>query len=347
MIRTCSKCGFILGTRPGLKEKNGVCQSCINNKKKASIDFNERQKWLTDYIKKNKGPGEYDCLIAVSGGKDSHTIVERLIKNHGVKNPLLVTVFDEFTKTKAGAHNLKNIAERYNLDHIYFRSKPQTFRKETLKDFKNELHPLKWIEERIYGIPVDIAKKYGIKLVFFGENSAFEYGSSENLDVFHPASNDEVNIIYMGAIYPYSITDSLVVARSVGFKDLDDFNEWNRQGSIENYTQIDSVAYLIQLWTKYVKFGFQRVSDVACRFVREGKLTKRQALQLIEEKDYVCDPMAKRDFCNTIGITEKYFDEIVDMHANKKIVKKDVNGNWRRKDSLLFSNIIAKNKHRI
>lgn len=341
-IRNCLVCGFILGTKPGLLEKNGVCQACINNEKKKKINFKSRQKWLTNFIRKNKGKSFYDSLIAVSGGKDSHAIVYRLIKNHQIKNPLLVTVFDEFTKTNAGNHNLKNIAEQFNLDHIYFRCKPKTFKKETFKDFKNTLHPLRWIEERIYNVPIEIADKYGIRLVFFGENSAFEYGLSKNLDIFHSATNDKVKVIFMGAIYPYSISDSLKIARKIGFKDLDDFNEWNRQGSIENCTQIDSVAYLIQLWTKFVKFGFQRVSDVACRFVREGKLTREQAMLLIEEKDYVCDPMAKKDFCKTVGITEEYFDSVVDKFANKKLVKKDINGNWRRIDSVCLKNTVRK-----
>lgn len=327
----CKKCGFILGTRPGLKEQDGVCLACINSENKSKIDFKSRQKWLTSYIKKNKTHSEYDCLIAVSGGKDSHMIVNRLIEKHGVKNPLLVSVTDEFTHTKAGQYNINNLVMRYDLDHITFRCKPITFRKETLKDFRNELHPLKWIEEKIYKIPVEIAKNYGIKLVFYGENSAFEYGTSDKLDIFHPDSTEDCQIIFMGAIYPYSIKDSLEVARKIGFKNLDDFNEWSRQGSIEQDTQIDSIAYIIQLWTKYVKYGFQRVSDVACRMVREGTLNKVQAAYLIEEKDYACDPMAKRDFCNTIGITEKEFDKVVDKHANRNLVEKDVNGNWRLK----------------
>ncbi len=331
-IKTCSKCGFILKTRPQTRDIDGVCLACINQEKKKHINFAERQQWLTQFIKENKGTGEYDCMVAVSGGKDSHAIVRRLIENHGVKNPLLVTVTDEFSHTQAGLHNINNLVMRYDLDHITFRCKPQTFRKETLKDFEQELHPLKWIEEKIYGVPSDLARKLGIRITFFGENSAFEYGTSDELEIFHPASDDTLKIIFMGAIYPYSITDSLECAREIGFKDLDDFNEWPRQGSIENYTQIDSVAYLIQLWTKYVKFGFQRVSDVACRFVREGKLTRHQAESLIREKDHICDPSAKADFCRTIGITQEYFDQVVDRHANKQLVTKDINGTWRRKD---------------
>ena len=330
----CSKCSFPLGCRPGLKEVDGVCSACINSEKKKKINFKERQEWLTKYIKENKGDSEYDALVAVSGGKDSHMIVKRLINNHGIKNPLLVTTLDEFTQTKAGAHNLKNIADYFDIDHIYFRYKPKTCRKETLDGFVNELNPLKLLDDRMVagnGIPATIARKFNIKLVFYGESN-FEYGSLDELDIFHPLSDDKVKYIFMGAIYPYSIKDSLKEARSVGFKDLDDFNEWNRQGTVENYTQIDSIAYLTHQWCKFVKFGAQRTADIACRMVREGDLTKEEAEIFIRERDFVCDPMAKRDFCKTLNITEQYFDEIVDKHANKNVVKKDKDGVWKRKD---------------
>ena len=95
-----------------------------------------------------------------------------------------------------------------------------------------------------------------------------------------------------------------------------------------------SVGYMMQHWTKFIKFGFQRVSDLACRFVREGVLTKEQAEQMIKGSDWICDPLAKKDFCRTIGITEKKFDETVDKFANTDILVKDANGHWRRKDLL-------------
>jgi len=309
MIR-CKKCGFPLDARPNTKSKNSICLACINYENKKNIDFKSRQELLTEIIKENNKE-EYGAVIAVSGGKDSHMIVKRLIENHSLKNPLLVTVTDEFTHTQAGLYNINNLVERYGLDHIQFRFSPKDFKENTLKDFENELHPLKWIEEKIYNLPKKLAKQFGIRLVFFGENSAFEYGESEFLNINHPLSSPEIKVLFMGAFYPYSITDSLEQARSIGFKDLDDFNEWPRQGSIDQFTQIDSIGYLVQLWTKYPKFGFQRVTDIATRFVREGKLTREQAIKLIEEHDEVCDPTALKDFCRCIDITEQYFWEIV------------------------------------
>ena len=42
-IRLCKECGFILGTRPHLREEGGVCLACLNkDKKNISIGKNGR-----------------------------------------------------------------------------------------------------------------------------------------------------------------------------------------------------------------------------------------------------------------------------------------------------------------
>lgn len=331
-IRICKECGFILGTRPGLKDVDGVCGACINHEKKKMINYKERQEWLTKYIKENRSSAKYDCLVAVSGGKDSTTIVRKLIENHEVNRILLVNITDEFTHTKAGIYNLDNILYKYNCDLITYRINPKELAESMRKGLVEQLNPLKWIEEQIYQIPLEIARNNGIKLVFYGENAEFEYGSSDELDIFHPASDENIKVIYLGAIYPYSAQTWYAAASEVGFLDLNYYNEWQRQGQIENYSQIDSIGYHMGIWTKFVKYGFQRVSDMACRFVRDGALTKEQAQKLIKEQDYICDSASKRDFCRTIGISEGFFDEMVDKHANRELVVKDCNGYWRRKD---------------
>ena len=333
-IRLCKRCGFILGTRPGLKDIDGICFPCINHDKKASIDYESRQNWLTQYIAENKSNPKYDCLVAVSGGKDSTTIVKKLFENHGVKKVLLFNITDEFTHTQAGIHNLNNVVKKFNCDLITYRINPKELAKHICKDLTDSLNPLKWIEEQIYLLPLEAAMNYNIKLCFFGENDDFEYGSLDTLEIFHPASTDNVNVIYMGAIYPYSSQEWYKEACDAGFLDLNHFNEWQREGQIENYSQIDSIGYQMGIWTKFVKFGFQRVSDIACRFVRDGMMSYEQAQQLIRDKDYICDPASKRDMCRTIGITEEYFDKMVDKHANNNLVIKDVNGVWRRKDMI-------------
>ncbi len=334
-IRTCKECGFILGTRPNSKDVDGICLACLNKDRKNTIDWKSRQDWLTDYLEEHKNPDEpYDVLIGVSGGKDSTSIVMRLIENHRVPHDriLLVHVMDEFTQSKAGQYNLDNLVKTYDLDLMNFRCAPKTFVEETRKSFFEKLHPLEWIEKQIYAKPIEVAKAYRIPTVFMGENSAFEYGETTECEIFHPLSTDDTKMIFMGAIYPYSNTDSLEVAKRIGFKTLDDFDDWHRQGSADTFTQIDSIGYMMQHWTKFIKFGFQRVSDMACRLVREGVYTKEKAEQLIKDTDWIADPQAKEDFCKTIGINEQEFNDTVDRFANTDLLVKDENGNWRRKD---------------
>lgn len=335
----CKRCGYPLGRRPHLYEKNGICGACLNDDIKKSIDFPLRQKMLDDLIKTTDYGSEWGGVIAVSGGKDSTMIVKRLIENHGLKNPLLVTCADSFTMTETGRKNLHNIPEHFDLDLIEYHYKPHTAKQEILRDFEDKLNPMIEFEDRLSGedsFPIQIAKKFGIPFVFYGENGPFEYGNEgvTELPVFHPATSETLKVIFMGAVYPYSIMDSLSEARSVGFADLDSTHEWDRMGQIENYTQIDSFGYLVHQWTKYVKFGAQRVADIASRLAREGVLTKEQAILLTNNNDYICDPKAKRDFCNAIGITEEHFDEIVEKHVNKEVVGKDIDGYWKRKDLL-------------
>jgi hypothetical protein len=318
-------------TRPGSQFANGICLACRNYENRKQIDWQSRRKMLEQICEQRIAQhAEYDCVCPVSGGKDSTVIVAELVAL-GMR-PLLVTVTDEFTKSKAGSHNVKNISQHFDLDHLIFRHSPQTFVQNTLHDFRNELHPLKWIEEKIYETPIRVAKRFDIPLVFFGENSSYEYGSSNELNWLHPCSDETTKVYFFFAFQPYNEMENCQTAKKHGFRCLDDFDEWFRQGNIENFTQIDSIAYIIQLWTKFPKFGFQRVSDIASRMVRKGQMTKDQATMLIRERDFVCDPAAKRDFCKSVGISESEFDATVDRHANRSILVRDSLNRWRRRD---------------
>lgn len=271
-------------------------------------------------------------MVAVSGGKDSTSIVARLFNEYGIKKALLVHISVDFEKTNAGKRNLRNIIDKFNCDLLTVNFNPAELAARMKEDFIVKLNPLLWLEEQIYEKPLEIARRFEINLVFYGENPLFEYGSADELDVFHPATSESLSAIYLGAVHPYSAEEWFRCAQQYGFIDLNDTNEWQRHGQIENYSQIDSIGYHMGIWTKFVKFGFQRVSDIACRYVRENKLTLEQARQFIKDRDYLCDPASKRDFCKTIGITEEFFDKIVEKHANKSIVKKDINGVWKRID---------------
>jgi len=343
MVR-CKKCGFP-DSRPGLFFKDGICGACINYEKRKEVDWQARRALLHQICGEYRGKTKYDCLIPVSGGKDSHMLVHTMVKEEGM-NPLLCTVTDSFTHTRAGSYNLRNLITKFNLNHYQYTISHDLFQRATRVAFEDTGEPLKFVEYAIYTIPFSLAQQFNIPLVIFGENSAYEYGTSETevmqgnhavksivekiederawwerrgitraeLNSLLPAIThyDNPKLYFMSYFKPWSSVENLKVAREYGFHDLS--GEWDRQGTIENFEQIDSVAYMVHLWMKYPKFGFQRAADIASRRVREGSMTLEDARRVMKDVDPVLDGYALKDFCDTIGYTPDEFWAIVKKH---------------------------------
>jgi N-acetyl sugar amidotransferase len=349
-VDRCKKCGFP-NTRPRTIFKDGVCGACINYEKRSRIDWNERNIMLQRICDSERRKKGYDCIIAVSGGKDSYFLVHTLVHEMRM-HPLLVTVTDSFTHTKAGSSNLRNLIEKFNLNHIQYTISHDLFKRATRIAFEDTGEPLRFVEYAIYTIPVIMAKKYKIPLVFFGENAAYEYGQTENDDyranpeivrltkklidekewwIKRGLSENEVDsiipempvddyteVIFMSYFRPWSSVHNLQIAKNLGFKDLT--GEWNRKGTIENFEQIDSVAYMFHLWMKYPRFMFQRSTDIATRRVREGLLSRAEADRLIAENDKELDPWAREDFRTTLGYSNEELDRIIKKHTKNYTV---------------------------
>jgi len=376
VMRHCKKCAMP-DTRPGsIFDEKGVCQACRNYEKRRTIDWEKRKEQLAKICDKyRREDGYYDCVIPVSGGKDSHFLVHTMKVEMGM-NPLLITIGDPFTKTDAGLKNYRNLGETFSCDHILFNLSIDLFRRVTRIAFEELGEPLKFVEASIYTVPMKMSIKMGIPLVVFGENSAYEYGSTEEqsysateyiLRIFKAIDVDfwlqrgvsikEVNaiippieeelkeckpeVIFMSYFSPWSSTIHLGIAKRYGFRDL--AHEWRREGCIEDFEQIDSVAYMVHLWLKYPKFGFQRTSDIASRRVREGKISLFQAERLIMEHDHKLDQRAMEDFINFLGYTPKEFWDIVERFWNRKIFEK-VDGTWKLKNPV-YKDLIESKKN--
>ena len=355
MVR-CKKCGFP-DTRPDLIFKDGVCMACLNFAKRKEIDWEERRRELATICDKYRGNKPYDCLIPVSGGKDSHRLVD-IMKREMKMNPLLVTVSDSFTHTQAGIHNLRNLITRYNCNHWTYTISHDLFIRATRAAFEGMGEPLSFVEFAIYTIPFILAQKFGIGLLVYGENSAHEYGSgmedsedagnrhillmaqkiasqvlwwksvgvsSGEIALILPHRFDIPKMIYMSRYRPWSSVTNLEVARANGFKTLSEIPEpwgvWKREGVLpgDDFEQIDSMAYMAHIWLKYPKFGFQRVTDIATRRLREGLITREECDRAIAEHDHKLDTKALSDFCQTLGYTEEDFWEIANKFKRKEI----------------------------
>lgn len=347
-MNRCVRC-WMPDTRPGsVFDEKGVCLACHNYDKRKDVDWEARKRRLIEHcydarIAAKQENAPYDCVIPVSGGKDSHRLVKILTELE--MKPLLVTVTDPFTHTKAGTENLRNLITISGAQHWQYTINHDLFLRATRAAFEDRGEPLKFVEYAIYTIPVMLAHAMRIPLVVFGENSAYEYGSStfddwdaktaispmrkalleddgewwrqhmkesELRSIVPPTANDLYpKVMYMSYFVPWSSLTNRHIAKTMGFQDLDDTGEWKREGTMEQFEQIDSVAYMFHLWMKYPKFGFQRVSDIASRRVREGYLKLSEAKELIREHDHRLDPWAREDFRKFCGYSEDELSAII------------------------------------
>src|SRR4030042_3946003 len=183
-MRYCKNC-VMPDTRPGIKfDNNGVCYPCLVAEKRKHIDWKKRQKYLTEIVKKyRKNDGGYDCLIPVSGGKDSH-FQTYIMKEVYEMNPLLVCVSDSFSHTIAGQHNLRNISETFKCDLLTYNLNHYTMRKMVRLAFEYYGSPTWPIDMAIYSIPLKIAHSLHIPLIVYGENIAFEYGGPNSEETY-------------------------------------------------------------------------------------------------------------------------------------------------------------------
>ena len=356
-------------TRPGIKfDDKGVCYPCRAYERRKEVDWDARWEELEKLADKYRGSNGnyYDCIITASGGKDSHYQTYIFKEKLGM-NPLIVSV-DNFSWTETGRHNWNNLLTRFGVDAHVISLNPQICKRIFRKALEKLGSPTWYFDRAIYAYPVQIAIKLGIPLVVYGENTNYEYGgplavdSPSAMDQIHndvvkPVDwdfwlDDEITMknlnpgmypsekeirkakldtIYLSYFVLWDGYKNMEFARANGFKTLDDTGEWKRAGFIEQYDQIDTIGYLTHTWFKFPKYGHQRVTEVASLYIRAGRMTREEAVKLVNEEDYKLDPRMLADFLDFTGYKEEDFWKVVDKFANREIVEKR-DGVWRLKE---------------
>ena len=137
--------------------------------------------------------------------------------------------------------------------------------------------------------------------------------------------------IFLSYFVPWSSYENWQFAKSVGFKDLDDTGEWHREGFSQQYDQIDTIGYLTHTWMKFLKFGHWITTDYCSLDIREGRMSREEAVNLVNEEEYKLDRKMLKDFTNFCGYSEEEFWQIAEKFANTDIVEKR-DGIWRLKE---------------
>lgn len=334
-----------------------MCNACRSHGKKEIIDWEKRAQSFRELAQnvKQKSSG-YDCVIPVSGGKDSTWQVVTCLE-HGL-TPLAVT-WKSPARTALGQKNLDNLVS-LGVDHIDYQISPKTERIFMLEAFKRYGSTAIPMHTAIFSIPLRIAAKFHIPLIVWGENSALEYGGEEELQgitldeawikkfgVTHgttsldwvsekltakmlagyesPSAAEMQNTagIFLGYYFPWDVETSLRVAKAHGFQTRE---EGPRTG-IYDYADIDDAFISIHHYLKWYKFGFTRSFDNLSLEIRNGRITREQAIEKLKALGTECPKEDIKALCAFLGISESEFFEICKSFRNTAIWKRN-KGKW-------------------
>jgi len=367
MIRFCRNCLYP-ETKPSIRfSADGLCSACQWNERKLSSCFytNRSSQNLIKLIDQNKINPAYDCIIPVSGGKDSTYQVWRIL-SLGL-NPLCITAPTDLM-TPIGRRNLDNI-KNMGVDHIEFSVDIQT-RRQINKYALINVGDIQWPEHvLIFTIPVHAAVMFEIPIIIWGENTVREYGAgrqeNEEFGVTLSREYMEENCGFNGLrvsdlsdaagidpkklfLYSYPEADTVTQLGVKGIF-LDDYFPWNGMtnqlvartcgfevashnilGTLTNYENLDNYYHGIHDYLKYLKYGFGRATDVACNWIRRGLISRDDAKQLISEIDGAYPALyldkSLSDILSTINITIEEFNIISDEYTNYSLFQTTSSG---------------------
>jgi N-acetyl sugar amidotransferase len=368
-MKWCRSC-VLPDTRPNLViGEDGVCNACKSHGTKREIDWAARAKQLRaviDGVKDRASSTGYDCVIPVSGGKDSTWQTIRCL-DLGLR-PLAVT-WRTPARTAIGQQNLDNLIS-LGVDHIDYRINPKVEARFMVKAFERCGSTAIPMHMALYNIPLTIAARFDIRLVVWGENSAFEYGDSSDAHTgfrltaewmttygvthgttakdwvddelsakdlaayFGPSEADlvgnDLHAIFLGYYLPWDPEETRRVAARHGF-----ITDEKVRTGYYNFADIDDDFISIHHWMKWYKFGFTRLFDNLSLEIRNSRMTRDKAIEIIRATG---DQTPKGDissFCDFAGISAERFYAHADSFRSHKIWKRGSDGVWRIPEFLL------------
>jgi len=356
-VKLCKNCLFP-DSKPQLKfDENGICDACLYSEKKITIDWNQRKQELKNILEKykNKNGNNYDCLIPVSGGKDS-TYQTYVIKKEFGLNPLVVN-FHPREQTELGKKNLDNL-KKLGVDCVEFTTNPDVYKKLAMFGL-TELGDPMWPEHiGLFQIPVKFAVNLKIPLLVWGENPMFEYGgpvtaTSPHLDrkwledhggyfldkikpqqltehgirkdelipFIYPDENEIKKIgvtgIFLGYYLKWDARKQLETVKNYGFAVSEELSE----GTYTNYENLDSHVVPLHDYFKYLKYGYGRATDQASIDIRNNRMTRDEGLKIVETYEGKIPKKCLKWFLNEYELQFEEFIQICDKFTNKKIFR--------------------------
>lgn len=367
-IRYCKRC-VEPSTRPdSMLDAAGICHPCRYAETVPGIDWAARRRELDAIVAwgRERNVSGFDCIVAVSGGKDSHRQALYCRDALGLK-PLLVTLaYPPEHQSARGARNIANLIG-LGFDCIYISLKPETWRRMMRHSFVTWGNIYKSTELPLYASIHRVAIMYHIPLIVYGENPALSWGSAGGSldgdasrlkynntlrggdlswlleagftlqDLFWSTFPSDADIaraglrpVYLGYYIPDFddyVNGPLALAHGLEPR-LNEDAIPEETGEINTWDALDDDFVIVNQFLKYLKFGFGKALESAGAAVRSGRITRDEAVELIHKYDGRCAPRYIRRLCGYLDLTEEEFWRVAESYRNQRLWLRDPQG-WR------------------
>jgi N-acetyl sugar amidotransferase len=383
-MRYCARCLYPENAKPTIIfDEDCICSGCRyheSRSKKLDINWDERSDMFRDILEEakrmaKKRGNSHDCIVPVSGGKDSHYQVWLLKEKFGM-NPLLVT-FNHAYNTPAGNRNLYNLVEKSGCDFVRYTAGLDSVRRISLYMLQT-VGDLTWhYHAGIRTYPFQVAVERNIPLIVWGEHGFAELTGIVSLEDFveftrwtrkehdmrgyepqdligkggineqdiapyiYPSDEDiarvEVRGIYLSNFLPWNATaQAEVMMREWNFAPI----TYERERTFNLHSKIEDHANDVHDYLKYLKFGYGRATDDASMEIRHGRMTREQGMAMVKRYD-AREPSTLKTYCEFLGITKQEFYDWVEPMRDEKLWRKGPDGVWAPQDAVFLHEVSA------
>jgi N-acetyl sugar amidotransferase len=344
---------------------DGICSGCRIHEEKDIIDWKERDNELRQLLQdyKNTSDTNYDCIIPVSGARDSYFIVHTIKNVYGM-NPLLVT-YNKHYNTSVGVRNLANLRIKFDCDIITLTIDPAKIKKITRATLRR-FGSIYWhclAGQTVF--PVQIAVKFKIPLIIWGAHQGVDqvgmYSHHDYIEMTRKYRkehdllgyeaddllDDEFDFIKEEDVFQFRYPDEKEIEQ-VGVRGiyLNNYIRWDSRlqheemirlygfetapltRTFDAYNDVDCWNYAdVHDYIKFVKHGYTKVFDHSAREIRLQHMTRAEGLEMISRYLYQ-KPQNLQLFLNWLSITENAFYYIIDQFRNPIFWKRNKNWEW-------------------
>ena len=365
-VAYCTRCVYPgVAATPLTFDEEGVCSGCRTHEEQGTVDWEEREGWfrelLSDY--RSASGKTYDCVIPVSGGKDSFYQVHLIAKVYGM-NPLLVT-YNENNETEIGKRNIQRMKEAFGCDYINFTPSVDVLKKMNRIGFRKMGDSDMHAHIGINSVPIQAAVHYGVSLIIWGEHGFMNLGGMHSYkdmveytaryrrehllrgfdwqDFLGEEELQERDLLW--AKYPDDDEIERVDVRGVFISNYFGWNqhqhtkkmvelygfEFNPMPFDRSYARDANLNNIhdngVHDYMKYVKFGYGRISDHVSRDIRNGILTRSQGIELVRQYEAVVPGDLVR-WLDYVGMTRTEFEKTADSFRDTRVWVRNEYGTW-------------------